>query len=498
MKTEVKKLLDHWGEFEDITRATSVLEWDQETYLPKEGAPARGTHIATLAGIAHERISSKKFRKALRSAEKHPGLSSKEKAMVREARREHRRASKIPAALVQEVARAESLGLERWKEAYRTSRWREFAKQLAVLTRLKRRVADAVGYSSVPYDALLDVYEPGATVAQLDPLLGELKEQTVPIVQKIARSKRRPKSSILTKKYPQAAQLAFGEKVVEAMGFDFQRGRIDLSTHPFCSGFDPSDVRLTTRVHERDLRGCLFGLIHEAGHGLYEQGIDTKLVRTPLGHPVSLGIHESQSRLWENCIGRSLPFWRHFLPKLKRAFPEQLKGVKLADFHFAVNDVTPSFIRVEADEITYNLHVILRYEIEKGLMDGTIRAQDLPAVWNAKMKELLGVVPTRDSDGVLQDIHWAMGLFGYFPTYSLGTLYAAQLYRRARKDIPKLDEKIAKGTMTPLRDWLQKRIHRPGRTYSAAELIRRATGKPPSPEAFLEYVNAKYGELYGL
>jgi len=251
---------------------------------------------------------------------------------------------------------------------------------------------------------------------------------------------------------------------------EFERGRLDLSTHPFCSGFATGDVRLTTRVNERDLRGCVFGIIHEAGHGLYEQGIDPKLERTPIGHAISLGIHESQSRLWENIVGRSRPFWKHFLPKLRKVFPEQLKGVKLEDFVFAVNEVTPSFIRVEADEVTYNLHIVLRYELEKALIAGTIRVQDLPRLWNARMKELFGITPRRDSEGVLQDIHWAMGLYGYFPTYSLGNLYSAQIWKRARKDIPDVEGRIARGELVVVRDWLRRKIHAPGRTYPAAYL----------------------------
>jgi len=498
MSTSMNALLERWREYEDVTRAASVLEWDQETNLPPDGSESRGHHLATLAGIAHEKIVSPAFKKALQDAAKTPKLSAREEAMVREARRDHLRATKIPAELVKELARAESAGLAAWRKAYKSSRWREFATHLDTLTRLKRRVADAVGYQGVPYDALLDEFEPTATVKELDPLFAELREATIPLVQRIKASKRRPDRKILTRLWPKETQLSFGRSVVEAMGFDFARGRIDLSTHPFCSGFSNDDVRLTTRVDEHDLRKCLFGIIHEAGHGLYEQGIDPKIMRTPIGHAVSLGIHESQSRMWENVVGRSLPFWKHFLPKLRRAFPEATKGVKVEDFHFAVNEVTPSFVRVEADEITYNLHVILRYEIEKALLGGTLKAAKLPEVWNAKMKELLGIVPRRDSEGALQDIHWAMGLYGYFPTYSLGNLYAAQLWERAKKDIPGLEGKIGKGDLIPLRDWLRKKVHRPGRMYPAAELVRRASGRKPSGKPFVEYVTSKFGALYDL
>jgi carboxypeptidase Taq len=494
----MKPLLDRWSEFHDLTRAGQILEWDQETNLPEGGTPARSEHLATLARVSHEKLVSRDFRRALKAAESGNGLSPRERAMVREARREHDRAAKIPSTLVEELSRAESRALAAWRKAYRESRWSDFESHLVTIVRLKRRVADAVGYADTPYDAHLDVFEPGATVKQLDPLLGELREATIPLVRKIAAARRRPDGSILLRKFPRDAQLAFGRMVVEALGFDFTKGRIDLSTHPFCSGFATGDVRLTTRVFEDDLKPCLFGLIHEAGHGLYEQGLDEKLQRTPIGPAVSLGIHESQSRLWENIVGRSLPFWRHFLPRLKEAFPGQLDGVTVEAFQFAVNEVAPSFIRVEADEVTYNLHVILRYEIEKGLFDGSIKPQRVPDVWNRKMKELLGIVPERDADGALQDVHWSAGLVGYFPTYSLGNLYAAQLWDRVKRDLPDLEKGIERGELRPLREWLRRKIHRAGREWPAAELVRRATGKAPDPRHFVSYVTAKYGELYDL
>ncbi|MFN8177300.1 MAG: carboxypeptidase M32 [bacterium] len=497
MKTEMKAFLDRWAEYQDLSKASQVLEWDQETMLPEGGAPARGDHLATLAKVAHEKLVARDFRKALKEAEG-AATAPRDKAMLREARRDHHRAAKIPGELVEEVTRAESRGLAAWRKAYRTSRWNDFESYIMTIVRLKRRVADAVGYAGVPYDAMLDVYEPGATVAELDPLLGALEEATKPLVRKIAASKKRPDGKIVTRKFPKDAQLAFGREVVAAMGFDFSKGRIDLSTHPFCSGFGPGDVRLTTRVFEDELKPCLFGLIHEAGHGLYEQGLDEKLQRTPVGTAVSLGIHESQSRLWENVVGRSIPFWKHFLPKAQAVFPEQLGGVSLEAFHFAVNEVVPSFIRVEADEVTYNLHIVLRYGIEKGLFDGTIRPKDLPTIWNRRMKELLGIVPERDSEGVLQDIHWGMGLYGYFPTYSLGNLYAAQIWDAVKRDMPDIESRIEEGSFLPLREWLRKKIHRWGREYPAAELMRRATGKTPDSRYFTEYVNAKYGELYDL
>jgi carboxypeptidase Taq len=494
----MKDLVTRWGEYEDVYRAHMILEWDQETYLPQGGAEARSMQSSALAGIAHEKLASKKFRAALDSAARRKKLTPKERAMIREARRAHLRAVRIPEALVRESARAESRGLMAWRKAYTTNNWRSFAGNLDEIVRLKKRIAEHVGYAGVPYDAHLDVFEPGATVRHLDPFLEDIKEAIPPLVRKIARSKRKPNPQTLRGHYPHQKQLEFGRRVVEDMGFDFTKGRIDLTTHPFCTSFDPGDVRLTTRVLEDDPRVCLFGLIHEAGHGLYEQGIDRAIVRTPVGHAVSLGIHESQSRLWENVVGRSREYWIHYLPEMKKVFPGPLRGVRLDDFYFAINEVIPSFVRTEADEVTYNLHIVMRYEIEKDLFAEKIKTAELPGIWNAKMKSLLGITPPTDSLGVLQDIHWSQGLFGYFPTYFLGNLYGAQLWERAKKDVPRLNARIAKGQLLPLRDWLRKNVHGSGRTYTADELIRRATGTKLQSRPFLRYVEEKFGELYDL
>ncbi len=495
--SRVKDLVARWGDYEDVMRASMVLEWDQETYLPDGGVGARSTQLAALAGLAHEKLVSPKFKTALKSTTRRRGLTPRERAMIREAEREHRRALRVPEALVREMARAESQGLNAWRKALAKNDWRGFAGNLTEIVRLKKRIAECIGYEDVPYDAHLDVYEPGMTVATIDPLLSELKEATIPLVRRIKRSKRKPNRSLVLGSFPKEKQLAYGRRVLESMGFDFTKGRIDLTTHPFCTSFDPADVRLTTRVDPHDLRMCLFGLIHEAGHGLYEQGIDSSIVRTPLGHSISFGIHESQSRMWENVVGRSREFWSHFLPPLKRTFPG-LARARLDDFVFAVNEVVPSYIRTEADEVTYNLHVVLRYEIEKGVFAGKLKTADLPEVWNRKMKEVLGIVPPTNAKGVLQDIHWSMGLFGYFPTYSLGNLYGAQLWTQAKKDIPRLGSKITRGNLLPLREWLRVNVHRPGRTYSATDLLRRVTGARLQVKPFVDYIEEKYGELYDL
>lgn len=495
--TPIQELIDRWGEHEDVSRAAMVLEWDQETSMPPGGANARGIQLSTLAGLAHEKLTSRDFRTALRNAERRKGLKPRERAMVREAQREHNRAARIPDALVRELALTQSRALEAWRKSYKSSDWRSFAGHLDAILRLKRRFADCIGYEGVPYDAHLDLFEAGATVEMLDPVLGELKEATVPILQGILRSKRRPNPKTLRGTFPKEKQLEFGRWIVSELGFDFENGRIDLTTHPFCTSFDPADTRLTTRVSETDLGYCLFSLLHEAGHGLYEQGIDAAIVRTPIGQAVSLGIHESQSRLYENVVGRSREFWSHYLPALKKWFPSLAK-VKLDDFVFAVNEVRPSFIRTEADEVTYNLHVILRYELEKDLFAGKIKTKNLPEVWNAKMKSTLGITPRKNSEGVLQDVHWASGLFGYFPTYSLGNLYGAQFWVRAKKDIPGLPQKISQGKLGPLREWLRRKIHAPGRTENAAAILKRTTGQSLSVKPFIEYIEEKYGRLYDL
>jgi carboxypeptidase Taq len=495
--SRVRELLARWADYEDVTRASALLEWDQETGMPEGGTRARGLQVAALAGVAHQKLVSPAFRRALRAAAGRPGLTARQRAMVREAGREHGRARRLPEALVRRLARVEAEGVAAWRTAYRRGSWRAFAGHLATMVALKRQVAERVGYRHVPYDAHLDAYEPGATVRGLDPLLDRLREVIVPLVQRIGQARRQPDPRLLRGRFPADRQLAFGRQVVEAMGFDFTRGRIDLSMHPFCTALDPGDVRLTTRVDEGDLRECLFGLMHEAGHGLYEQGIAPELIRTPLGHAVSLGIHESQSRLWENMVGRSRAFWRYCLPRLRRAFPELRPG-GLLPFVFAVNEVRPSYIRTEADEVTYSLHVVLRYEIEKDLFAGRLATSELPAAWNRRTKALLGLVPPTPSQGVLQDIHWAMGLFGYFPTYALGNLYAAQLWEQARHDLPDLEAGLAAGRLAPLRAWLGRSVHAPGRTHSASDLLRRATGRPLEVAPFTRYLHAKYTRLYDL
>lgn len=491
-----------------INSAASVLSWDQETYMPAGGGQARAEQIAALQGLAHQKLVSPDVERLLMQwidpstgrALDQPGDSWDEpsRSLLREVWRDFSRAKKLPHEFVVTLARECSLAQQVWAQARAQNKFSQFLPNLSRVLALKREEAGYLGYKDSPYDALLDVYEPGSTIATLQPLFARLKEGLVPLLKRIVHSPIRIDDGFLRQSYDQTRQLEFGKLVLTAMGFDFERGRLDLSAHPFTTSFHPSDVRLTTRVYERDLPSCLFSCIHEGGHGLYDQGLDPRYYGTPLGDSVSLGIHESQSRLWENCVGRSRPFWRFFYPILQQTFPDQLKDMELDRFYAAINRVRPSFIRVEADELTYNLHIMVRFEIERDLIEGKTRPDDLPGLWNQKMEEYLGIVPPTDAEGVLQDIHWSLGSFGYFPTYTLGNLYAVQFYEQAKLEIPHLEDDIAQGQLLPLRRWLEQKIHRWGRMFMPDHLARRVTGSSISPEPFLSYLEKKYGELYQL
>jgi carboxypeptidase Taq len=385
-----------------------------------------------------------------------------------------------------------------WNEARRRNDFKSFLPNLRTVLELKKEEAQYLGYVASPYDALLDIYEPGSTVATLTPLFAQLKARLVPLLKRVMASPVKIDDGVLYRSYDQAKQLEFSRLVLTAMGYDFERGRLDLSAHPFTTSFHPTDVRVTTRIHERELPVCLFSCIHEGGHGLYDQGLDPRYFGHPLGDSVSLGIHESQSRLWENCVGRSRAFWHFFYPLLRQTFPDQLHDVSLDQFYSAINRAQPSLIRVEADELTYNLHIMMRFEIEIDLIEGRTNAEDLPALWNERSRGYLGIVPETDADAVLQDVHWSLGSFGYFPTYTLGNLYSVQFFDQARQEIPNLDEQIAQGQLLELRRWLEQKIHRWGRMFTPDHLVQRVTGKSLTPEPFLRYLEEKFGELYGL
>lgn len=495
-------------EIQRINSAASLLSWDQETYMPAGGGEARAEQIAVLQGLAHQKLVGAEVESLLAKwvdpatgqAIEQPGEAWDEpsRSLLREAWRDFSRAKKLPSDFVVRLSRECSLAQQVWAEAREQNQFGMFLPNLRTVLDLKREEAHYLGYKDSPYDALLDIYEPGSTIATLRPLFAQLKARLVPLLRRVTQSSVNIDDSILKHSYDQARQVEFGRLVLMAMGYDFERGRLDLSAHPFTTSFHPSDVRVTTRVHEHELQSCLFSCIHEGGHGLYDQGLDPRYFGTPLGDSVSLGIHESQSRLWENCVGRSRAFWRFFYPLLQQIFHHQLRGVDSEQFYAAINCVKPSLIRVEADELTYNLHIMLRFEIEQDLIEGRTKPDDLPGIWNQKMREYLGIVPERDADGVLQDVHWSLGSFGYFPTYTLGNLYSVQFYQQAKLEIPHLEDEIAAGQLMVLRRWLGQKIHCWGRMFTPDHLARRVTGSSVDPEPFLAYLEKKYGELYQL
>jgi carboxypeptidase Taq len=411
--------------------------------------------------------------------------------------RDYDRKTKLPQSLVEEIAKLSVLGQQLWVEARKANDFPRFRPLLERMVELKRQEAAAIGYDHQPYDALLDEYEPGAKTVEVGRALGGLREQLVPLVAEIATSPRRPNLGPLERGYPAALQEKFGKQTSERIGFDFQRGRLDTTDHPFCGGAGPHDVRLTTR-YDDSLGGALFSTLHEAGHGIYEQGLPADRYGLPTGEAVSLGIHESQSRMWENFVGRSRPFWEHFFPQAQSMFPDAIGNVSLDDFYFAINDVRPSLIRTESDEVTYNLHILIRFELELLLVNDELKVVDLPAAWNAKYREYLGIESPTDSDGVLQDVHWSGGAIGYFPTYSLGNLYAAQLFEAAARDLGDLPAMFRRGEFLSLRDWLRRHIHSQGRRYPAAVLAQRVTGVPLSHDALLRHLRGKFAPLYGL
>jgi carboxypeptidase Taq len=495
-------------EIQRINSAASLLSWDQETYMPAGGGEARAEQISTLQGIAHQKLVSPEIERLLASwldpetgeTQDTPGETWDEpsRSLLREVWRDYSRAKKLPSDFVVKLSRECSLAQQVWAEAKENHAFSQFLPNLRTVLSLKREEAEYLGYRDSPYNALLDVYEPGSTIEALRPLFAQIKGRLVPLLKKIQQSPIQIDDTILFHTFDQARQLEFGRMVLIAMGYDFERGRLDLSAHPFTTSFHPTDVRVTTRVHEHDLQSCLFSCIHEGGHGLYDQGLDPRYFGTPLGDSVSLGIHESQSRMWENCVGRSRAFWRFFYPMLQQTFHHQLRSLDGEQFYAAINRVKPSLIRVEADELTYNLHIMLRFEIEQDLIEGRTRPEDLPEIWNRKMEEYLGIVPSNDAEGVLQDVHWSFGAFGYFPTYTLGNLYSVQFYEQAKLEIPHLEDEIAAGQLRVLQRWLGQKIHRWGRMFTPDHLSRRVTGKSLDPEPFLSYVEKKYGELYKL
>ncbi|MCX7410541.1 MAG: carboxypeptidase M32 [Planctomycetales bacterium] len=481
---------------------SNVLGWDEQTFMPEGGAQFRSEQLGLIAGLTHERATSPRIGELLSELEAAGDLGDPDgdrAVNVREARRSYNRATKLPRRLVEELSRTTTLAQQAWVKARGDSEFSIFLPWLEKMIGLKREEAQCIGFGSgVAYDALLDDYEPGATTADIAKVFAPLRDELVKLVAAIHHSSKRPNIDILTRHYPKTPQMVLSEGASRSIGFDFERGRIDASAHPFCSGFGPGDCRLTTRYNDHHFPSAFFGVLHESGHGIYDQGLPTESFGLGIGQAVSLGIHESQSRLWENFVGRSESFWKYMYPTAQLAFPQALGQVGFDDFHFAINDVRPSFIRVEADEVTYNLHIMLRFEIEQLLVSGELQPADVPGVWNEKFSQYFGLNVPNDSQGCLQDIHWSGGLFGYFPTYALGNMYAAQFYNAARRDLGDLEEQFAKGQFKPLKAWLNEKIHRHGKRYPARRLVEVVTGESLSHVPLVEHLNRKFGTLYGL
>ncbi len=494
-------------EIQHINSAIALMGWDQETYMPLGAGQARAEQMSFLKGLVHEKQVGKEMSETLAQFVdlETGGLSGDANdwdepasACLREVWRDYHHATCLPSDFVRKLGLETSLSHQVWIEARKKSDFSLFASNLKRIVALKKEEAEYLGYGDSPYDALMDRFEPGMTIAQVAPLFDALKAKLVPLVEKIQLSSVVPRKEIFQTYFAEKAQIEFGEKVLQAMGYDFSIGRQDLSAHPFTTSFHPTDVRITTRVDEKDLLSSLFSSIHEGGHGLYDQGLSVAHFGTPLGDSISLGIHESQSRMWENSVGRSKPFWKHFYPILQKTFPEQFEALGVEDFYSAINTVGPSLIRVESDEVTYNLHIMLRFEIERAIIEDDFPVEQLPVLWNDKMEAYLGVRPENDAEGVLQDVHWSGGAFGYFPTYTLGNLYAAQFFNQAKKEIPNLLEQISKGSLLPLKSWLNEKIHRWGRQYSSQAMVARVCGEAPDPAYFINYLEEKFGEIYSL
>ncbi len=485
-------------EVHDLGGAMGLLEWDQEVMMPAKGAVGRARQRATMAALIHDRVVDEALGGLIDELTAAGGGDPWAAANLREMKRQRDRAVKVPRRLVADLAREGSLAQQAWVAARDGDDWARFAPHLERLVDLKRREAEAVGYATEPYDALLDEYEPGAEAAELAVLFTDLRRGLLPLLDALRGAADQPTDAPWRGSFATADQDRLGRAVLRAIGYDFEAGRLDVSAHPFTQGFNPGDVRITTRYDETDLQSGLYANLHEGGHALYELGLPAEHAGEPVGSAVSLGIHESQSRLWENLVGRSLPFVRWLQPQLAAIWPDAFAGADPRALYRAANVVAPSLIRIEADEVTYSLHIILRMEIERALIAGQVQVADLPSLWREKVREYLGLEVPTDREGVLQDIHWSFGLFGYFPTYALGNLYASQFFAAARRHLPDLDEQVARGELGGLLGWLRANVHGPGSLYRAGDLCLRVTGQPLSPEPFLAHLRTKFGAVYGV
>jgi carboxypeptidase Taq len=487
----------HSKKITDVNMSMGVLSWDQETKMPKNGSKFRAQQLSTLAGISHDLSINKEFGCLLNKLSTDNTLNNEQARNIELSLKKYNISKKYSSEFVIEQSKLISIAFQKWRLAKEKDDFKIFEESLSDLVELRKKECEILGYNDHPYDALLNQYEPGLTTSEVEVIFTNVRKNLVPFIKEISYAKQID-DSFYYQHFNKDKQWDFGIRLLDQMGYDFNCGRQDISAHPFSTSFSPDDARVTTRIDENNLSEMIWSCIHEGGHALYEQGILSKNYGLPSGETISLGIHESQSRLWENNVGRSLAYWKKNFNSLKSIFPDKLSNISAVDFYKAANNVKPSLIRTNADELTYHLHVLIRFEIEKSLIEGSISVKDLPSIWNAKYKEYLNIDVPSDSKGVLQDIHWSHGSFGYFPTYTIGSFYAAQFYSQALNEIPNLENEIEEGNMKNLLNWLRIKIHKHGKKYDAQDLCIKITGKKLEFKYFMDYAKEKYSKIYSI
>lgn len=500
MNRQYQQAVQKLEEISHLNGAMSTLGWDQEVVMPAGAGEARAKQMAALAGVIHERMTDPALGECLNelATGDFADLDVDAQCNVREALRSYTLETKVPKRLVQEMVELSSRGHEVWVLARQQNKFADFAPVLKRFLALKQEWAQCVAPDLAPYDANIDLFERGATMATITPVFERLKQELIPLIAAIQQHADRVDASCLQGLFALDKQETLARKISRDIGFDFSQGRMDVSVHPFCGGSHPTDVRITTRYKESNFIESLYSIIHETGHALYEQGRPHHLGDLPVTESLTMGIHESQSLFWERMIAQGKPFCRHYFGLIQQTFPDNFRHTDADAFYRAINHCKPDFIRVEADEVTYPLHVILRYEIEKGLFDGSMAVDDLPEIWNDLMRKYLGITPPSDTLGVLQDSHWSAGAFGYFPSYTLGAIYACQFYNAILIEHPDIEREIANGNFVPVKQWLNDKIHRHGKRYTPDELVRRITGERLNSDHLIRYLKAKYGEIYSL
>ncbi|MCB0516776.1 MAG: carboxypeptidase M32 [Chitinophagales bacterium] len=497
MNTNYQKYTEKLVKITDVNKAIAILGWDQEINMPEGGAAIRAQQIATLSGIAHELFTDHSMGDLLNELTNDPSLTPEQANNVAHSKQEFDKKTHLPASFVQKLSHSTSEGFQAWLAARKKNDFAVFAPFLEKMVNLKRQQANLLGFEKQPYNALLDEFEPNLQVAQLEVLFADVRQKISGLLAKIA-AKPVPKNDFMFRFYAHQKQWDFGISLLKQIGYDFTYGRQDISTHPFTTDLGMQDVRVTTRINEHNFHEMTWSTLHEGGHGLYEQGLLPQNYGLPSGAYLSLSMHEAQSRLYENNVGRSKAFWQYNFPILQKIFPDNLQKISAEQFYAAANIVQPGFIRTSADEISYHFHIMIRYEIEKALIEGNLAVKDVPDIWNSLYKKYLNLTVKNDLEGCLQDVHWSHGLFGYFPTYSLGSFYAAQIFRAAEKAMPQLATEIQQGSLLGLNKWLRENIYQYGKKYSIDELCKKITGEELNLSAFIDYAEKKYTDLYNL